>query len=116
MYVGVFENRLLRKMLGTEKDEVTAKWRRLHNVELHYLYSLRNNSRVINSRRIRKCNTHWRQKKTAHRGLVGEYEGKIPLGRSRRRWEDNFKVDLQEVEWRHGRDWFGSGYGKVGFL
>jgi hypothetical protein len=48
MYVGVFENRLLRKMLGTERDEVTAKWRRLNIVELHDLYSLRNNSRVIN--------------------------------------------------------------------
>jgi hypothetical protein len=45
---------------------------------------------------------------------VEKYEGKIPLGRPRRRWEDNLKMNLQEVKWRHGLDWSGSGYGKVG--
>jgi len=48
----VFENTVLSKMLGSEREEVPADWRRLHNVELYDLYSLRNNSRLINSRRI----------------------------------------------------------------
>ena len=51
--------------------------------------------------------------KGADRVLVGKPEGRRPLGRPRRRWEDNIKVDLQEMGWRHGLDWSGSEWGQV---
>ena len=86
-------------------DEVTGEWRKLHNEELRVLYSLPNIVRVVKSRRMRWAGHVARMGKGrgVHRVLVGKPEGKSPLGRSRRRWEDNIKMDLREVG--GGGDW-----------
>ena len=94
-----FENRVLRRVLGPKRDEVTGEWRKLHNEELSDLYSLSNIVRVVKSRRMRWA---WHvacmgEGRGVHRVLMGKAEGKRPLGRPRRRWEDNVKMDLQEV-------------------
>ena len=96
----VFENRVLRREFGPKRDEVTGKWRKLHNEELSDLYSLPNIVRVVKSRRMRWAGHMVRmgEGRGVHRVLVGKPEGKRPLGRPRRRWEDNIKMDLQEVE------------------
>jgi len=82
---------------------VTGEWRKLHNEELSDLYSLPNIVRVVKSRRIRWAGHVARmgQGRGMHRVLLGKPEGKRPLGRPRRRWEDNIKMELQEV----GRGW-----------
>jgi hypothetical protein len=102
----VFENRVLRRICGPKKDKATGEWRRLHNEELNDLYSSPNIIRVIKSRRMRWMGLVARmgEKRRAYRILVGRPEGRRPLGRPRRRWEDNIKMDLQEVRWRHGQD------------
>jgi hypothetical protein len=71
-----------------------------HNEELNDLYSLPNTVRVVKSRRMRWAGHVVRmgEDKVVHRVLVGKPEGKRPLGRPRRRWEDNIKMDFQEVE------------------
>ena len=81
------------------RDEVTGEWRKLHNEELSDLYSLPNIVRVVKSRRMRWAGHVARmgEGRGVHRVLVGKPEGKRPLGRPRRRWEDNIKMDLQEV-------------------
>jgi hypothetical protein len=93
----VFENRLLRKVFGFKRDEVTGEWRKLHNEELNDLYSLPNIVRVVKSRRMRWAGYVARrgEDRGVHRVLVGKPEEKRPLGRPRRRWEDNIKMDLQ---------------------
>jgi hypothetical protein len=95
----LFENRVLRRVFGPKRDEVTGKWRKLHNEELNDLYSLPNIVRVVKSRRRRWAGHAGRmgEERGAHRVLVGKPEGKKPLGRPRHRWEDNIKMDLQEV-------------------
>jgi len=95
----VFENRVLRRVFGTKRDEVTGEWRKLHNEELIDLYCSPNILRVIKSRRMRWTGHVDRMGKgrVVSRVLVGKPEGKRPLGRTRRRWEDNIKMDLQEV-------------------
>jgi len=95
----VFENRVLRRVFGPKKDEVTGKWRKLHNEELSDLYSLPNIVRVVKSRRMRWAGHVARmgEGRRVYRVLVGKPEGKRPLGRPRRKWEDNIKMDLQEV-------------------
>jgi hypothetical protein len=102
----VFENRVLRRIFGPKRDEVTGDWRRLHNEELNDLYSSPNIIRVIKSRRMRWAGHVARmgEKRFAYRILVGKPEGRRPLGRLRRRWEDNIKMDLQEVGCGHGLD------------
>jgi hypothetical protein len=102
----VVENRVLRRIFGPKRDEVTGEWRRLHNEELNDLYSSPNTIRVIKSRRMRWAGHVARmgEGRGAHRVLVGRPEGRRPLGRPRRRWEDNIKMDLQEVGWG-GMDW-----------
>jgi hypothetical protein len=97
----VFEKRVLRRIFGPKRDEVTGEWRRLHNEELNDLYSSPNIIRVIKSRKIRWAGNVARmgEKRDAYRILVGRPEGRRPLGRSRLRWEDNIKMDLQEVGW-----------------
>ena len=102
----MFENRVLRKVFGPKRDEVTGEWRRLHNEELNDLYSLPNIVGVVKSRRMRWAGHVARmgEDRGVHRVLVGEPEGKRPLGRPRRRWEDNIKMDLQEVGVDRG-DW-----------
>jgi len=95
----LFENRVLRRVFGPRRDEVTDEWRKLHNEELNDLYSSPNIVRVINSRRMRWAGHIERmgEKRSVYRVLVGKPEGKRPLGRHRRRWEDNIKTDLEEV-------------------
>jgi hypothetical protein len=84
----VFENRVLRRILGPKRDEVTGEWRKLYNEELNGLYSLPNIVRVIKSRRIRWAAHVARmgEGRVVYRVLVGKPEEKRPLGRSRHRW------------------------------
>jgi hypothetical protein len=96
----VFENRVLRRIFGPKRDEVTGEWRTLHNKKLHDLYSSPSIIRILKSRRMR-CVGHVErmgEKRNAYRLLVGKPEGKSPLGRPRRRWVDNIRMDLGEVE------------------
>jgi hypothetical protein len=95
----VFENRVLSRVFGPKRDEVTGEWRKLHNEELRDLYSLPNILRVVKSRRMRWAGhvACMGKGRGVHKFLVGKPEGKKPLGRPRRRWEDNIKMDLQEV-------------------
>ena len=95
----VFENMVLRRIFGTRSDEVTGEWRRLHNKELNDLYSSPNIVRVIKSRRMRWAGHVARigEEREVYRVLVGKPEGRKPLGKPRRRWVGNIRVDLQEV-------------------
>jgi hypothetical protein len=97
----VFENRVLRRIFGPKRDGVTGEWRRLHNEELNDLYSSPNIIWLIKSRRMRWAGHVARmgEGRVAYRVLVGRPEGRRPLGRPRCRWEDNIKMDLQEVGW-----------------
>jgi hypothetical protein len=89
-----------------KRDGVIREWRRLHKEELNDLYSSPNIIRVIKSRRMRWTRHVARMGEGigVYRILVGRPEGRGPLGRHRRRWEDNIKMDLQEVGWGHGLD------------
>jgi hypothetical protein len=102
----VFENRVLRRVFGPKMDEVTEEWRKLHNAELNDLYSLPNIVRVVKSRRMRWAGHVARmgEERGVHRVLVGKHEGKRPKGIPKRRWEDNVKMDVQEVGGSRG-DW-----------
>jgi hypothetical protein len=102
----VFENRVLRRVFGPERDEVTGEWRKLHNEELNDLYCSPNIVRVIKPRRIRLVEHVARvgERSAVYRVWVGKPERKRPFGRPRHRWEDNIKMDLQGVGWR-GLDW-----------
>jgi hypothetical protein len=95
----VFENRVLRRIFGPKRDEVTGEWRNLHNEELRDLYSSPNIIRIIKSRRMRWASHVVRmgENRNAYRLLMGKPEGKRPLGRPRRRWVDNIRIDLGEV-------------------
>ena len=95
----VFENRVLKRVFGPKRDEVTGERRKLHNEELSDLYSLPNIVRVVKSRRMRWAGHVARmgEGRGVHRVLIGKPERKRPLGRPRRRWEDNIKMELQEV-------------------
>ena len=92
----MFENRVLRRVFGSKRDEVTGEWRKLHNEELRDLYSLPNIVRVVKSRRMRWAG-HVACIGEGRGVLVGKPEGKRPLGRPRRSWEDNIEMDLREV-------------------
>jgi transcription termination factor 2 len=100
----VFENMVLRSIFGPKRDEVTGEWRRLHNKELYALYSSANIILVIKSRRLRWAGhvARMEERRGAYRALVGKPEGRRPLERPRRRWEDN--MDFREVGWE-GADW-----------
>jgi hypothetical protein len=84
----VFENRVLRRIFGPKRDEVTGGWRELHNEELHVLYSSPGTFRVIKARMIRWARhvAHMVEVRGAYNILVGRPEGRRPLGRPRRRW------------------------------
>jgi hypothetical protein len=91
----VFENRVLRRIFGPKRDEVTGEWRKLHNDELRDLYSSPSIIRIIKWRRMRWAGHVARmgEKRNAYRLFVGKPERKIPLGRPRRRWVDNIRMD-----------------------
>jgi len=97
---------VLRRTFGPKRDEVTGEWRKLHNEELNDPYSSSNTIRVIKSRRMRWLGHVARMRERRIRGFGGEIEGKRPFGRPRGRWENNIKIDLQEVGWGGGdTDW-----------
>jgi hypothetical protein len=102
----VFENRVLRRIFGPKRDEVTGGWRKLHNEELHNLYASPSIIRMLKSRRMRWAGhvTRMGEKRNAYRILVGNPEGKRPLGRPKRRWMNNIKMDLRQIGW-DGMDW-----------
>jgi hypothetical protein len=95
----IFENRVLMRMFEPKREE-DGSWRKLHNDELHDLYSSPNIVRVIKSRSMRWVGHVARmgEIRGVYRDLVGRPEGKSPLGRPRRRWEDNIKMDLREID------------------
>ena len=102
----MFENRVLRRIFGSKRDEVPGEWRNLYNEERNDLYCSPNIVRVIKSRRMRWAGHVARmgEGRGVYRVLVGKLEGKRPLRRPRRRWENNIKMDLQEVGCG-GMDW-----------
>jgi hypothetical protein len=104
----VFDNRVLRGVFGPKRVEATGEWRKLHNEELNDLYSLPNIVRVVKSRRMRWVGHVARmgEERGLHRVLVGKREGKRPLVRPRRRWEENIKMEGAEVGAGRG-DWMG---------
>ena len=91
-----------------KRDGVTGEWRKLHNEELNDLYCSPNIVRVIKSRRVRWAGhvARMEEGRGVHKVLVGKPEGKRPWGRPRPRWEDNIKMDLEEVG-RGCGDWRG---------
>jgi hypothetical protein len=102
----MFENRVLRRIFGPKRDEVTGEWRKLHNEELHNLYSFPDIIRQVKSRRMRWAGHVGRmgEERKVYKVLVGKPEGKRPLGRPRRRWEDGIRMDLRESG-LEGVDW-----------
>jgi hypothetical protein len=102
----VFENRVLRRIFGPKRDEVTEGSRKLHNEELHNLYSSPSIIRMIKSKRMRWAGNvaGMGERKNAYRVLAGKPEGRRPLGRLRRRWVDSIKMDLREIGW-DGMNW-----------
>jgi hypothetical protein len=109
----MFENRELRKIFGLKREE-DGSWRKLHNDELHSLYSSPNIVRVFKSRRMRGAGRVARmgKRKGVYRVLVGRPEGKRPLGRPRRRCEDNIKIDFGEIG-IDGANWIQLAQGRV---
>jgi hypothetical protein len=106
---------VLRRIFGPKRDEVTGEWRKLHNEELRDLYSSPSIIRIIKSRRMRWAGHVARmgEKRNAYRYRlwVGKPEGKRPLGRPRRRWVDNIRMDLLEVG-LGDVDWIGLAQGR----
>ena len=99
---------VVRRIFVPTRDEVTGEWRRLHNEELNDLYSSPNIVRVINSRRMKWAGHVARmgEERRVYRVLVGKPERKGPLGRPRRKWVYNIRMDLQEVGCGY-MDWIG---------
>jgi hypothetical protein len=97
----VLENRVLKRIFGLKRDEVTGEWRKLHSGELHNFYSSPDIIWQIKSRRMRWAGHVARmgEGRNVYTVLVGKPEGKRPLGRPRRRWEDGIKMDLREIGW-----------------
>jgi hypothetical protein len=96
-----FENRMLRRIFGPKREE-DGSWRKLHNDELHSLYSSSNIVRVFKSRRMRweEHVARMGEERSVYNILVGRPEGKRPLGRPKRRWENNINMDLRETNRR----------------
>jgi hypothetical protein len=96
--LGVFENRVLRRIFGPKREE-DGSWGKLHNDELRNLYSSPNIVRAIKSRKLSWEGhvTRMGERRGVYRVLVGRPEGERPLGRRRRRWEDNIKLELRYI-------------------
>jgi hypothetical protein len=109
----VFENKVLRRILGPKRDEATGEWRKLHNQEVHELYSSPSIIRIMKSRRMRLAGhvPPMGEKRNAYTLLVGRPEGRGPLGRPRRRWLGTITMDLVEVGWGDV-DWIGLAQGR----
>jgi len=103
----VFENMVLR-IFGPRRDEVMGEWRRLRNEELNDLYPSPNIVRVIKSRTMRWAGHVARmgEERGVYRVLVGKPGGRKPMGRPRRRWVDNIRMNLQKVGCEY-MDWIG---------
>jgi hypothetical protein len=97
----VFEIKVLRRILGFKKEEVAGDWRRLHNEEFRNLYASPNITRLMKLERMRWAEhvTRMGQWRNVYRNLVGKFELKRLRGRTRRRWEDNIRMDLREIGW-----------------
>jgi hypothetical protein len=102
----IFENRMLRRTFEPKRDEITGEWRRLHNEELYDLYFSPNIIRVIKSKRLRWAEhaASIGEKRGAYRLLVVKLDGRRALGKPRRRWQDNIKMDFLEMGWRQGQN------------
>jgi hypothetical protein len=112
----LFENRVLRRIFGPKREEVTGEWSKLHSEELHNLYSSPVIIRQVKSRRMKWAGHVARmgEERKVCKVLVGKPEGKRPLGRPRRRWEDGIRMDIRETGlggvWI-GFDWLRTGTG-----
>jgi hypothetical protein len=109
----VFENRVLRRIFGPKRDDVTGEWRKLHSEELHILYSSPDIIRQVKSRRMRWTGHAARmgEDRKVYKLLVEKLEGKRPLGRLMRRWEDGIrKKNLREI------GWWGVGWSRLSWL
>jgi hypothetical protein len=93
----VFENRVLRRIFGPKRDEATGGWRNLRNEDLHNLYSPPHITRMVKPRMMRWAEHLARMgaKRNAYSILVGKPDGNRPLGRPKRMWVDNIKMDLR---------------------
>ena len=102
----VFENRVLRRIFGPKRDDITGEWRRLHNEELNDLYYLPNIVRIIKPRRTSWARqvSHMGKRRSVYMVLVGKLEGKRPLGRPRCRWRIILKWILRKWDVGHGLD------------
>jgi hypothetical protein len=97
----LFENRVLRRIFGPKRDEVTGEWRKFQSEELPILYSSPNIVRPIQSRRMRWAGHVARmgEEINVYKVLMGKPEVRRPLGRQRRRWEDGIRMDLRQNGW-----------------
>jgi hypothetical protein len=88
---------VLRRIFGPKRDEVTGEWRKMHNWELHNLYSSPDIIRQVKSRRMRWAGhvAHMGEGRNVYRVLMGKPKGKRPLEKPRHRWEDGIKMDLR---------------------
>jgi hypothetical protein len=102
----VFENRVLRRIFGPKRGEVTGEGKKLHSEELHNLYSSPDIIRQVKSRRMRWAEhvARMREERNVYKVLMGKPEGKRPLGRLRCRWEYGIRMDLREIGFG-GVDW-----------
>jgi hypothetical protein len=96
----VFENRVLRKLIGPKRDEVTGEWRKLHNEKLNDLYSLPSIVRVVKSRRMRWAGHVARMGyvRGVHRLLMEKPVGKRPLGKPRQKWRIILRWIFRKLE------------------
>jgi hypothetical protein len=103
----VFENRVLRRIFGPKRDEITVEWRKMHSGELHNLYTTPDIIRRIKSSRKRWAGHVARmgEGRNVYRVLVEKSEGKRSLERPRRSWEDGIKMEFRDVGW-----WVWSGF------
>jgi hypothetical protein len=97
----VFENRVLRRIFGPKRNEVTGEWRKLHNEKLHIFYSSPNIITQVKSRSMRWAEhvASMGEEGNVYRVLMGKPEGKRPHGRPRYRWEDGIRMDLKKIGW-----------------